>query len=121
MSVIRQITQQMSSHSRERRHADRVMIRIPIRLQAIGANGSPLSEEGEALVVSRTGALLQTRSPLPAGTTLVVTNALSRNAERFRVVWSAPETGGRYDVGVEQMADHESFWGVRFPPASPRR
>lgn len=121
MSVIRQITRQMSSPSRERRHADRVMIRIPIRLQAIDSSGAPLSEEGEALVVSRTGALLQTRSPLPAGTTLVVTNALSRTAERFRVVWSAPETSGRYDVGVEQMADHDSFWGVRFPPAARRQ
>ena len=120
MSVIRQITRQMSNPSRDRRHSDRVMIRIPIRVQAIGCNGTPLNEDGEALVVSRAGALLQTRSALPAGTTIVVTNALSRSAERFRVVWSAPETSGRYDVGVEQMADHENFWGVRFPPSPVR-
>ena len=117
MSVIRQITTQMSNPARDRRRGDRVMIRIPIRVQAIGSNGAPLTEDGEALVVSRAGALLQTRTALPAGATIVVTNALSRTAERFRVVWSAPETSGRYDVGVEQMADHDSFWGVRFPPA----
>lgn len=120
MSVIQQIASQMTNPARDRRRTDRVMIRIPIRVQALGSNGTPLNEEGEALVVSRGGALLQTRSALPAGATIVVTNALSRSAERFRVIWSAPETSGRFDVGVEQMAEHDSFWGVRFPPAPAR-
>jgi len=116
MSVIRQIASQLHS-SRERRKADRVMIRVPVRLQALAANGAPLHTDGEALVVSRAGALLQTRAALPAGTTIVVTNSLSRHSERFRVVWSgAQQKTGQFDIGVEQMADHDSFWGVRFPP-----
>lgn len=119
MSVIRQIASQMSHTSRERRRADRVMIRIPIRVQALATDGVPLNADGEALVVSRSGALLQTRAPLATGTTIVVTNNLSRHSERFRVVWSTVQQNtGRCDIGVEQMADHDSFWGVRFPPAS---
>jgi len=119
MSVIRQIAGQMSHPNRERRRADRVMIRIPIRVQALTEKGAPLNEDGQALVVSRGGALLQTRAPLPAGATIVVTNSLSRHAERFRVVWSgAQQKSGCFDIGVEQMADHENFWGVHFPPAS---
>jgi hypothetical protein len=80
-----------------------------------------MNADGESLVVSRAGALLQTRTPLPTGTTIVVTNTLSRHAERFRVVWSgAQQNTGRYDIGVEQMAEHDSFWGVRFPPTTRR-
>lgn len=119
MSVIRQIAEQMSHTASERRRTDRVMIRIPIRVQSLNENGVPLSEDGQALVVSRGGALLQTRAPLSAGSTIVVTNTLSRHAERFRVVWSgAQQKSGCFDIGVEQMADHDNFWGVRFPPAS---
>ena len=119
MSVIRHIAEQMNHTTRERRRADRVMIRIPIRVQSLTENGAPLNEDGQALVVSRGGALLQTRAPLPAGATIVVTNSLSRHAERFRVVWSgAQQKSGCFDIGVEQMADHDNFWGVHFPPAS---
>ncbi len=119
MSLLRQISTTHSGAGKDRRRADRVMIRIPIRVQALASTGAPVNEDGEALVVSRAGALLQTRAPLPAGTTIVVTNTLSRHAERFRVVWSgAQQNTGRYDIGVEQMAEHDSFWGVRFPPVS---
>jgi hypothetical protein len=103
----------------ERRRAQRVMIRIPIQLQGMGHNGAAIDERGEAVVVSRCGALLQTASPLPSGAIFEVRNQFSRDVERFRVVWaSGRQAGGQYDAGVELLTAREGFWGVKFPPNS---
>lgn len=101
----------------ERRSAERVMIRIPIDLQAITAAGTLHKEAAEAVVVSRRGALLQTRSPLSSGAIIEVQNQFSQNTEKFRVVWaSGQQVTGHYDVGVELVGARDDFWGVRFPP-----
>lgn len=109
-------------HSRirdhERRRAERVMIRIPIRVLATAPGGMNVNESGEAVVVSRNGALLQTRSALPPGTVIEVTNHFSKTAERFRVIWASDkQSTGQYNHGVESVAPREGFWGVHFPPA----
>jgi hypothetical protein len=102
----------------DRRRAQRVMIRIPIHVQGTTQAGASWNEPGEAVVVSRCGALLQTRTPLASGTIIEVRNQFSRHMEKFRVVWaSGQQAGGQYDVGVELLAAREDFWGVRFPPA----
>lgn len=110
----------MQSHIRdhERRRAERVMIRIPIRMLATAPGGANVNESAEAVVVSRNGALLQTRSALPSGTIIEVTNHFSKSAEKFRVVWASDrQTTGQYNLGVESVVPREGFWGVRFPPA----
>ena len=103
---------------RERRRTERVMIRIPIRVLATAPGGMHVNESGEAVVVSRNGALLQTRSALPSGTIIEITNHFSKNAEKFRVIWASDkQSTGQYSLGVESVTPREGFWGVRFPPA----
>ncbi len=101
----------------DRRRAQRVMIRIPIQLQGTDGARTATPEAAEAVVVSRCGALLQTRSPFASGSIIEVQNQFSRNIEKFRVVWaSGQQASGQYDVGVELVGAREDFWGVRFPP-----
>jgi regulator of protease activity HflC (stomatin/prohibitin superfamily) len=102
---------------REKRRGERVLIRVPVHLQAVGEDGSEIIEPGEAVVVSRFGALLRTVSRLKKASTLSVTNGFTQETEKFKVVWVADkQTEGRWDTGVEADSPREDFWGIRFPP-----
>lgn len=103
----------------ERRRHNRVMIRIPLEMQATGSDGQSLSDAAETVAVSRCGALLRTRSSLLRGSTIVLTNPYARRSEKFRVIWASDLTqSGQYDIGVELLGGRDDFWGVRFPPAA---
>ena len=101
----------------ERRRHNRVMLRIPLEVQATGSDGRSLSDAAETVAVSRCGALLRTRSSLPRGSTIVLTNPFARRSEKFRVIWASDlQKSGQYDVGVELLGGRDDFWGVHFPP-----
>ena len=109
------------SQLRERRRSERVLIRIPIKVHAVGQDGTHVNEEGETIVVSVYGALLRTRSQLKPGTVIEVMNNFTHEVEKFRVVWSTDKPKeGFYDVGAELVSAREEFWGIRFP-VRPRR
>ena len=100
----------------ERRRGERVMIRIPVKVYGMGRDGQHINEAAETAVVSRHGALLRLSTPLKHATTLEIMNNFTQKTEKFRVVWVSDKAKeGKFDVGVELMAPHEEFWGVRFP------
>ncbi len=93
-----------------------MLLRIPIKVSGTAPNGKPINEQGEAVVVSRHGALLRLTSPLTTGTELEVMNGYSQEVEKFQVVYvSDKPKDGLYDIGVEFVAPREEFWGIRFP------
>ncbi len=103
----------------ERRRHNRVMIRIPVEVQATGSDGASLKDAAETVAVSRCGALLRMRSSISRGSTIVLTNPYARRSEKFRVIWASDlRKSGQYDVGVELLGTRDDFWGVRFPPAA---
>ena len=100
----------------ERRRGERLMIRIPVKVYALGKDGQHVNEAAETVVVSRHGALLRVSSALKHGTTLEVMNGFTQKIEKFRVVWvSEKPKDGRFDIGIELLSPQEEFWGVRFP------
>jgi len=102
---------------REKRRGERVLIRVPVHLQAVGEDDSKIIEPSETVVVSHFGALLRTTSRLKNGSSLSVTNGFTQETEKFHVVWVADkQTEGRWDTGVESDNPREDFWGIRFPP-----
>lgn len=105
------------SQDSERRRAQRVMLRIPVQVEGLNTSGTVLSEPAEAVVISRCGALLQSRSDFPSGSIIEVRNQFSKQAEQFRVVWSGRQPTGQFDMGVELLSDRDDFWGLRFPVA----
>lgn len=103
--------------TRERRRGDRVLIRVPIKIYGIGKDGKHVNEDAQAIVVSRTGALVRTVTPLKPGSSLEVRHGHSQQTERFRVVWvSERSKEGKFDAGIELHEPREEFWGIRFPP-----
>jgi len=101
----------------ERRKCERVLIRVPIVMQASAKAGAATPLEAEAVVVSRFGALLRAPLALAPGSIVQLTHGFTKEMEQFRVVWSgANKSQGRHDIGVEQVVQREDFWGIRFPP-----
>ena len=104
-----------SSYS-ERRGGERVLIRIPIKLYALGKEGQHVNEPSETVVVSRFGAMVRASVPLKQTSTIEVMNNFSQEVEKFRVVWVADKPkDGKFDVGIELVRPREDFWGVSFP------
>ncbi len=105
-----------------RRRGERVLLRIPIKVYAVGEDGKPFNEEAETAVVSRFGALVRLKVPVKRGSTMEVMNGYSGQIEKFRVAWRADAPReGKYEVGIELVAPREEFWGLRFPEATPKR
>ena len=101
---------------RERRRGERVMLRIPVILYGLTKDNRHISEEAETVAISRTGALVRSRSPFKTGGVIEVTNSFSKQADKFRVVWAsdAPRQGC-FDLGVEMLSPRDDFWGLSFP------
>jgi len=105
-----------------RRRGERVLLRIPVKVYAVGEDGKPFDEATETAVVSKYGALVRLTVPVKRDSTMQVMNSYTEQIEKFRVAWQgdAPREG-KYEVGIEFLVPREEFWGLRFPEASPKR
>ncbi|MBI4461325.1 MAG: PilZ domain-containing protein [Acidobacteria bacterium] len=102
----------------ERRRSARILIRVPVRVSGITQHGTRVSQSGEAVVISRHGALLKVGSPLKPGSEVDVENPSSHEMATFRVVWTSDQpSAGRWDVGVEWSSGAANIWGIDFPAA----
>jgi len=102
----------------ERRRASRVRIRIPVKIFSNGPQGQPLDLPGEAIAVSRTGALVHMRAPFspPLGTRVEILNGLSQETRECRVIRvSEPKMDGPMELGLELLYPGRNFWGIQFP------
>jgi len=105
----------------ERRRGERLLIRIPVKINAIGKDGQHINEASETAVVSRFGAMLRVSTPLKQATHMEVMNNFTQQLEKFRVVWVAEKPKeGKWDVGIEIVVPREDFWGVSFPTRARR-
>ncbi len=99
-----------------KRRSERVLIAIPVQVSRYAADGTPLRERGETLVVSQHGALLRLPSQLALDTPLEVLNCYSNEAARFRVAYvDAEPKDGHFHVGVEMLTRRDEFWHIEFP------
>jgi hypothetical protein len=105
-----------------RRRGERVLLRIPVKIYAVGEDGKQFNEAAETAVVSRFGALVRLAVPVKRGSTMEVMNDYTGQIEKFRVAWRADvPREGKYEVGIEFLAPRDEFWGLRFPEAPPKR
>jgi len=100
----------------ERRRSARVLIRIPVKVFSSDLNGEPMSAPGEAIAVSRYGALLRAPFSPTLGSRIEVLNGLSQQMREFRVVRIGDaKEGDCFELGVEILHPARNFWGIRFP------
>jgi len=99
--------------SEERRRAQRVLLRVPVRLTIAGKK-QPV--EGATHTVSATGALIVLSEALQQGTKLTIENATTQKKIEAHVARPPQFSPEGSLVAVEFATPGPNFWNVFFPP-----
>jgi hypothetical protein len=99
--------------SEERRRAQRVLLRVPVRLTLAGKKQTM---EGSTHTVSATGALVVLAEPLQQGTKLTIENATTQKKIEAHVARPPQFSPDGSLVPIEFSAPAPNFWNVFFPP-----
>lgn len=100
----------------ERRRSSRVPSRIPVKVYCSEAGSEVLDAPGEAVSVSRYGALLRAPFSPPLGSQIEIRHGVSDELRAFRVICArGRKENGLFELGVEILYPARNFWGVQFP------
>lgn len=100
----------------QRRHSERVLLRIPITVKGKDIHGKSFSEETCTLVINRNGARITLQNKVRPDDQIMITNRQSQVTVPFRVVDQAGQSIGEGpEWGVECMEENLEFWGILFP------
>ena len=99
------------------RSSERVLLRIPIRVEGKDASGDAFEEITQTLVVNQSGGLIVLSHVLQARALIRITNIRSQISCFFEVVMQAASSlSGKPEWGVKCLEPEVEIWGVRFPP-----
>ncbi len=101
----------------ERRRSQRVIIRVPVTLEAM-VTGEKIKLPGQTVAVNIHGAMVLCSRPLDEGTSLELINERSRERANARVTRASRESSEGYLIPVEFNAPSPLFWQISFPPAN---
>jgi len=99
--------------SEERRRAQRVLLRVPVRVTVTGKK-QPI--EGATHTVSATGALIVLPEALAQGTKLALENATTQKHIEAHVARPPQFSPDGSLVAIEFSSPSPNFWNVFFPP-----
>src|SRR6266446_5781574 len=110
-------TKVTATNPAERRRSERVMLQVPVVVQARTRDGKEVREETQTVVVNAHGGLLKLRMEVKAGQPILLINEKSKVQQGCRVVRVETSETGLSAVAFEfdQPAPH--FWPIVFPPA----
>jgi hypothetical protein len=97
----------------ERRRAQRVLLRIPVRVHLKGRE-EPI--EGTTHTVSATGGMIILRQGLEAGTKFILENPKTQQKVEVNVARPSQLNSEGSLVPVEFLAPAPNFWNIFFPP-----
>ena len=86
--------------------------RVPIRVR-IQVRGSGIAFEGETIVVSAHGALLEVSEALSLGAEITVAVQLTGKSAPARVVFVSRERPSQFGIALDHP---QNIWGVSLPP-----
>jgi hypothetical protein len=99
--------------SEERRRAQRVLLRVPVRLKIAGKTQTV---EGATHTVSATGALIVLAEALPQGTKITIENITTQKTVEAQIPRPPQYSSEGSLVPIEFTAPAPNFWNVFFPP-----
>ena len=100
-----------------RRRSQRVLLRMPVLVIAIGEDKKPISERTQTAVVSAHGGLIHLVMKVRVGQALIIRNPDSSEEQSCRVAYVNDEHDGKCEVGLEFSTPSSNFWHVAFPPS----
>jgi hypothetical protein len=100
-----------------RRRSERVILQVPVAVQARAHNGKETREQAHTSVVNAHGGLMKLKMTLQAGQPITLINEKTKAQQGCRVVRVETSEAGMSAVAFEfdQPAPH--FWPITFPPA----
>jgi hypothetical protein len=100
----------------QRRHSERVLLRIPIEVKGKDPAGKMFKEVSSTLVINRDGARITLKQAVRVNDRLTITNLRSQTSCPFRVVSQGGQSLGEGpEFGVECLERNVGFWGIEFP------
>ncbi len=107
---------QASLASPNQRRSQRALLVIPVDVAWTKEDGVRVKETAETEVVNAHGALLCLDVRLPLKMEVVLTNRLTQQSTRARVVRKyLPREDGKQRIAFELVEASETFWGVSIP------
>jgi hypothetical protein len=98
------------------RKSERVLLRIPIRVEGKDTLGDAFDETTYTLIVNQSGGLIVVSHPLQPGDVIKITNLRNRISCSFQVVMRAAKSfSGTPEWGVKCLQPEAEIWGVHFP------
>jgi hypothetical protein len=98
----------------EQRRGSRFPVVVPVQAKWQEATGKTVVETAQAREVNAQGGLLDMKTFPSVGSQLELTNLLSGETYRARVVAVRRKEGAVLGVAVELLIPSETFWGVNF-------
>ncbi len=98
----------------EQRRGSRFPVVVPVQAKWQEATGKTVVETAQAREVNAQGGLLSMKTFPSVGSQLELTNLLSSETYRARVVGIRRKEGAILGVAVELLIPSETFWGVNF-------
>jgi hypothetical protein len=98
----------------EQRRGSRFPVVVFVEAQWQGPSGKPVKETAQAMEVSALGGLLDMSTYPSVGSELELTNLISQETARARVVGTRRSKDAALRVAVELLVPSESFWGLNF-------
>jgi PilZ domain len=99
--------------SEERRRAQRVLLRVPVRLKIAGKTQTV---EGATHTVSATGALVVLTEAIPQGTKITIENITTQKTVEAQIPRPPQFSSEGSLVPIEFTSPAPNFWNVFFPP-----
>jgi hypothetical protein len=99
--------------SEERRRAQRVLLRVPVRLKIAGKTQTI---EGATHTVSATGALVVLTEAIPQGTKITIENITTQKTIEAQIPRPPQFSSEGSLVPIEFTSPAPNFWNVFFPP-----
>jgi aconitase B len=100
-----------------RRRSERVMLQIPVVVQARTRDGEEVREETHTVVVNAHGGLLKLRMEVKAGQPILLINGKNKMQQACHVVRVETSDAGLSAVAFEFDQPTPQFWPIVFPPA----
>ena len=107
----------MSPDPVNRRRSERVMLQVPVVVQAKTRDGEEVREQTRTVVVNAHGGLMKLRAAVKVGQPILLINEKSKAQQGCHVVRVETSEGGLSAVAFEFDQPSPQFWPIVFPPA----
>lgn len=105
---------------KEQRRSERILLKIPVLVAGVDAEGKRFEERAFTLSISRYGAFVSLNNLPREDSHIIVTNLGTRQSCAFRLCESGSDPSGKVTAwGIECLEHDVNFWQIRFPENPP--